>query len=213
MNSSESATPEPRIPRSPRSPARATLLSTFAPGTGQIYNKQLEKAVLLWIWCFILLALGIALLVLGMIGRWLPSARAPLSDAISAHAGLVSAVWAAALFALWVLNICDACVSAGQINRGEIAIRHPLRWQLVHVLGSQVLGFIPLIGFLFPPGIIAEAMDAHRERRKVDQHRVFREGGAAVVQWAVTRVVLYALWILLGAWVLWWILRTIHWLP
>jgi hypothetical protein len=211
MNSPESVMPEPRIQLSPRSRARATLLSTFAPGTGQIYNKQLEKAVLFWIWYVILLALGIALLVLGMLGRWLPSARAPLSDTIFAHAGLVAAVWTGALCALWLLNIRDARVSAGRINRGEIAIRHPLRWQLVHVLGSQVLGFIPLIGFLFPPGIIAEAMDAHREQRKIDQRRVLREGGVAVVQWAVARVAFYALWILLAAWVLWWILRAFGW--
>jgi hypothetical protein len=211
MNSPESVTSEPRIPLSPRSPTRATLLSAFAPGAGQIYNKQLEKAVLFWIWFFILLALGIVLLVLGMLGRGLPSARAPLSVPIAAHAGLVSAVWAAALFALWVLNIRDARVSAGRINRGEIIIRHPLRWQWVHVLGSQVLGFIPLIGFLFPPGIIAEAMDARRERRKIDQRRVLREGGAAVVQWAITRVAFYAFWILLGAWVLWWTLRGLGW--
>jgi hypothetical protein len=111
--------PEPRIQLSPRSPTRATLLSAFAPGTGQVYNKQLEKAVLFWIWYFIVLALGTALLGLGLLGQWLPSVRAPLSIAIAAHAGLVSVVWAAALFALWVLNIRDARVSAGRPNQSR----------------------------------------------------------------------------------------------
>lgn len=86
-----------------------------------------------------------------------------------------------------------------------------MRWQLVHVLGSQLLGFIPLIGIFFPPGMVAEAIDARRENRQVNEKKVLREGGLAVAQWAIARIAFYALWILLGAWVLWWILRAMGW--
>jgi hypothetical protein len=205
----------PRIPLTRRSPFLALLLSLIAPGTGQIYNKQLEKAVLIWIWYFILFVTGVALLLLGMAARWLPSKvpPPPLSAWVHDHAGAVFALWGAALGILWLANACDAFVSAPRINSGRVVIPHPMRWQAVHVLGSQLLGMIPFIGLFFPPGIVAEAVDACKEGRSVSQDKVLREGGSIVLQWVLTRIAFYAVWVVVGAWVFWWILRALRWLP
>jgi hypothetical protein len=210
VNAPESAAPILPIPRSS---AIAALLSAFVPGVGQIYNKQLEKAVLLWIWFFILLVIGLALLLLGTLARWLPAVitHPPLSDWVRANSGALSRFWFGAGFALWLINLVDAVLSARRISSGRTIIRHPIRWQLVHVLGSQLLGFIPIIGIFFPPGIVAEAIDARRENRQMNQKKVLREGGVAVAQWAIARIAFYALWILIGAWALWWIFRAIGW--
>ncbi len=196
-----------------RSPAVAALWSIFVPGAGQIYNKQLEKAVLLWVWFFILVVLGMTLLLLGALARWLPASiiHPPLSDWVRVNSGALFRFWIGAAFVLWLINLVDAFFSARRINSGRIIIRHSMRWQLVHVLGSQLLGFIPLIGIFFPPGMVAEAIDARRENRQVNEKKVLREGGLAVAQWAIARIAFYALWILLGAWVLWWILRAMGW--
>ncbi|HTE18184.1 MAG TPA: DUF5683 domain-containing protein, partial [Armatimonadota bacterium] len=146
----------------PRSPARAALYAALLPGAGQVYNKQLEKAVLLWIWGAILLGLGVLLLVLGMLGRLVPPkfARPPLGDWVADHAGGVLLAWVIAAVALWAVALRDAYISAGRINRREVLIRYGMRRQMVHVLGSQLLGFIPLIGLFFPPTVVAEAIDA-----------------------------------------------------
>jgi hypothetical protein len=193
-----------------RSPAVAALLSAFVPGAGQVYNKQLEKAVLLWIWLFILIAIGLALLLLGVLARWLPTSitHPPLSDWVRTNSGGLFRFWIGAGFVLWLINLIDAIRSARRINSGQIVIRHPMRWQLVHVLGSQLLGFIPVIGILFPPGMVAEAIDARREGRQVDQKKALREGGLAVAQWAIARIAFSAWWIFIGAWAVWWIIRA-----
>jgi uncharacterized protein DUF5683 len=192
-----------------RSPVRAGLYSTLLPGMGQVYNKQLEKAVLLWIWAAIIGGTGLMLVLLGVLGTAVPrtAVRPPLGDWIADHAAGVFIAWMLAAGTLWALSLRDAWISAERINRREVVIRYPLRRQLVHVLASQLLGFIPLIGLLFPPGVVAEAMDSLRERRGPDRQRLVREGGQALLEWALTRLAFYALWALLGLWILWWVLR------
>jgi hypothetical protein len=211
LNECEPGAPPEGIAVPYRSPRRAAAWSALFIGHGQVYNKQLDKAVLLWLWTAMLFILGGALLLLGLLGRWLPRvvARPPLGDFVADHAGLVWLLWLGALFLLWVFNVRDAWISAERINRGEVTVRYPMRRQLVHVLGAQLLGFIPLIGFLFPPGVVAEAIDAARERRSPDGRRLLRDGGQALAEWAVTKVAFYALWAALALWALWWLLRMI----
>src|SRR5688572_7377410 len=210
MDSSESTPNHRGCQHSPRSPFYATVFSALAPGAGQIYNKQLEKAVLLWIWLFILIAIGLTLILLGALARWLPTSitHPPLSDWVRTNSGTLFRFWIGTGFVIWLINLIDAVRSARRINSGEIVIRHPMRWQLVHVLGSQLLGFIPVIGIFFPPGMVAEAIDARREGRQMDQKKALREGGLAVAQWAIARIAFYVLWLLIGAWLLWWIFRA-----
>jgi hypothetical protein len=114
---------------------------------------------------------------------------------------------------LWAVNVRDAHRSAGQINRGEVVIRHSMSRQAVHVLASQLLGNIPFIGIFFPPGIVAEAIDSLHKKRGPDRARLVREGGQAIVEWAVTRTALWGLWIFMGVWVIWWILRAFRLAP
>lgn len=212
------STPDPSeasIPISHRSPGRAALLSAACLGAGQVYNRQLDKAVLFWIWGGIHLGAGAMLLVLGLLGSWIPRTwpRPPLGDFIADHAGATCLVWAAAGFLLWAVNIRDARLSAEGINRGDIRIRYGLQRQLVHVLGSQLLGFIPVIGLFFPPGIVAEALDAARARRSPDGRRLLREGGQALFEWTVTRIAFWSLAGFAGLWLLWWLLRILRLAP
>ena len=199
----------------PRSRVRAALYSAAFLGAGQVYNKQFEKAVLLWIWGIIVAVSGLMLLLLGALGRWVPRAwvRPPLGDWIADHSGIVLLLWLAAALVLWGFSVRDARLSAEAINRREVIIRYPLRRQMVHVLASQLLGFIPLIGLLFPPGIVAEAMDAVNERRGPDRRRLLEEGRQALLEWALTRLAFYALWAALAAWLVWWGLRALGLAP
>lgn len=198
-----------------RSPVRAGLYSVAGIGWGQIYNKQLEKAVMLWIWSAVLAGTGLLLLLLGSLGRLIPRAwtRPPLGDMIADHAGLAFALWLFALAALWAVGVCDALMSAARINRREVVIRYGMRRQLAHVLASQLLGFIPLVGIFFPPAVVAEAIDMTRERRGPDGGRLLREGGQAVVEWALTRLAVYAFAVFVLVWLSWWILRALRLAP
>lgn len=194
-----------------RSPLRAALYSALGIGCGQIYNKQLEKAVLLWFWVGILASAGLLLLALGTLGRLIPPAwvRPPLGDVVADYSGTFAVVWVSAVGMLWLINVYDALVSAGRINRREVVIRYGMRRQLVHVLASQLLGFLPLVGVLFPPAVVAEAIDCSQDRRGPDGKRLLREGGQAVLEWALTRLAVYALAAFGAVWLLWWIGRGI----
>jgi hypothetical protein len=199
----------------PRSPSRAAAYSVLFLGLGQIYNKQLEKAVLLWIWGAVHLGAGVLLLMLGLLGALLPRhiTRPPLGDAVSDNAGAIFLSWLIAGFVLWVTNVRDAHVSAGRINRGEIVIRYPMRRQMVHVLASQLLGSVPLVGIFFPPGVVAEAIDAVHQKRGADTDRLLREGGQGLVEWMVARAALWGLWGFTAVWIIWWVLRALKLAP
>jgi hypothetical protein len=199
------------LERPKRSPMRAALFSAVLPGAGQLYNRRLDRAILTWLWTAILIGLGLSLLFLGLLGSWtreLP-APAPLGDVIADNGWDFAGGWCLTWVGFWVWNIRDAADSARKINDGLIDVRHPLRWQLVHVLGSQVLGLIPVVGVLFPPGAVAEAMDAARERRSPDHGRLLREGGQALLEWAVVRAALWTVGGLTAIWLLWWLSRAV----
>ena len=194
-----------------RSPGRAAVWSLLVPGGGQIYNKQLEKAVLLWIWMALLTGVGTGLLLLGFLGHVLRESRKspPLGHWVAEHTGLVVAAWALLAMALWAASVRDAWTSAERINGGEVRVRYGMRRQAVHVLGSQLLGLIPFVGFMFPPGIVAEALDAAHERRRPDRDRLLREGGQALREWAITQAALVGLGLLFLAWAVAWIIRAV----
>lgn len=199
----------------PRSPARAAAYSWFWIGAGQVYNKQLEKAVLLWIWSAIVAGAGAILLLMALLARVLPAGvvRPPLGDWVLAHGGAAAFVWVVTALVVWGIGVRDAYLSAERINRGEIVIRYPMRRQMVHVLASQLLGFVPFVGLFFPPAVVAEAIDAAGERRGPDRSRLLREGGQALLEWAATRIAVYAAWLFLAVWLLWWLLRGLRLVP
>jgi hypothetical protein len=202
-------------PLSPRSPLRAALYSAFLPGTGQIYNKQLDSAVLTWIWGALLWGSGIGLLLLGLLGRVVPPAlpRPPLGDWVADHSGAVWGVWFLLLLVWWALSIRAAWITAQRINDGEITHRYPMRRQVAHLVTSQLVGLIPGVGtvaaIFLPPGVVAEAWDAAREKRRPNARRVARESGQALLEWALTRIAIFAAWGFGGFWLLWWLLRAV----
>lgn len=184
-------------------------------GLGQIYNKQLDKAVLFWIWTGLHGAVGGALLLIRFLAGVArePRFRPPLGDLVIQHGGFLFLVWLVAAVALWGFAIRDAHRSAEQINRSEVVIRYPMRRQMVHVLASQLLGFLPFVGLFFPPGVVAEAMDAFQERRRPERGRLLREGGQALVEWALTRAAFYGLAAAVGVWLIWWVARAARLAP
>jgi hypothetical protein len=198
-----------------RSPARAALLSAAAPGWGQVYNHHLDHAVIVWIWGFLCAASGLGLLGLGLLGRLIPATwpRPPLGDWIADHPGRTSLAWAGVTACFWFWNVCDAHGRARAINQGRVRVRYTLRRQMVHVLASQLLGMIPFVGIFFPSGVVAEAWDAYRERRRPDATRLLQEGGQALLEWAVTRTAFFAFWAGLVIWAGWWVLRAFGVLP
>lgn len=207
--------PEPSVPLSHRSPGRAALYSALLLGAGQVYNRQLEKAFLCWIWGAVHLGAGCMLLLLGLLAHWVPrtAVRPPLGDFIADHALAAFLGWAAAGLALWAVGIRDAFFSAERINRGEVVIRYGLQRQVAHVVGSQLLGLIPVIGLFFPPGVVAEAIDAARARRGPDHQRLLREGGQALLEWTVTRLAVAGLGLFALLWLGWWVLRAMRLAP
>ena len=199
------------LERPRRSPQKAALLSAALIGAGQVYNRRLDRAILTWLWSLVIIGAGVAMLILGVLGhltRGLP-APAPLGDVIAANSMTFAVLWWLTWFSFWAWNIRDAADSARKITAGLIDIRHPLRWQLVHVLGSQLLGLIPVVGFLFPPGIVAEALDSAQQRRTPDHGRLLREGGQALLEWAAVRIALASAAGLTLVWVIWWVLRAV----
>jgi hypothetical protein len=199
----------------PRSPRLAAVYSALLLGSGQVHNHQLDKAVLFWLWGAVHLGAGLLLLLLGLLGRWVPRGwpRPPLGDLVADHSGWVLLTWLAAGMSLWLLNVRDAARSAHAINRGEVRIRYSMRRQLAHVLGSQLLGLLPGIGFLFPPGLVAEGLDAARERRRLDSTRLLAEGRQALIEWAAVRVALWSLAGFTAFWLGWWVLRAFRLAP
>lgn len=195
----------------PRSPLRAALYSAVLPGAGQIYNKQLDRAVLLWITWAVLLAIGVSWLVLGALAALLrpPVPDPPVGDWIARSPWLFLLLWLVGWLLFWTAGVRDAWRTAEALNRGEVKVRYGMRRQAVHVLASQIFGLIPLVGFLFPPGVVAEAIDAARARRTPDARRLAREGGQAVLEWLVLRLAIWALIGFAGVWVVWWILRAV----
>jgi hypothetical protein len=199
------------LERPRRSPQKAAVLSAVLVGAGQVYNRRLDRAILTWLWSALLFGVGFAMFFLGLLGHWtrgLP-APAPLGDIIAANGWTFAGLWCLAWIGFWVWNIRDAADSARKITEGLVDIRHPLRWQLVHVLGSQLLGLLPFVGFLFPPGMVAEALDAAHQRRAPDHKRLLREGGQALLEWTAVRVALISAAGLTLVWVVWWVLRAV----
>jgi hypothetical protein len=111
---------------------------------------------------------------------------------------------------LWIFNVRDALISAERINRREVVIRYGMKRQLVHLLASQLLGLIPVVGMFFPPAVVAEAIDMTHARRGPDGRRLAREGSQAVLEWVLTRAALYGFGAFAIGWVCWWIFRAIQ---
>jgi len=199
----------------PRSPRLAAVYSALALGSGQVHNHQLEKAILFWLWGALHLGAGAGLLFLGLLGRWVPPAwaRPPLGDWVADHAGAVVLGWLCAGFLLWAASVRDAARSARAINEGRVQVQYSMRRQLAHVLGAQLLGLVPFVGMLFPAGVVAEALDAARERRRLDTGRLAREGSRGLAEWLAVKVACWGLAAFWVAWGVWWILRAFRVAP
>lgn len=201
-------TPPPPRTASPRT---ACLLSLAAPGWGHLYCRRLDRAMYIWLWGVLLLAVGLLLLLLGLLDLLVPPnlARPPLGDWIRRRPATTLLVWAAAAAGYWFYAAADARRCAIQIAQGEFVVRHSLRRQAVHVMASQLLGLIPFAGFLFAPGMVAEALDAAREKRALDTETVLLEGRQAVRDWLALRIGLSLLPAAALLWLLWWGIRLL----
>ena len=208
------AEPETSLPVWQRRPWLAALGSAAFPGAGHIYNRVLDRAVLTMVTGLVLLTVALLMLLAGGLAGVIPNPalRPPIGEWIALRPGLFFGLWLVLWLAFWALAIVDAVRTAEAINAGRIVVRHTLRWQLVHLLGAQLLGLIPFVGFLFSPGIVAESMDAARARRSPDRQRLWVETRAALVEWVLLKIAILGLVVVVVVWLLWYVARVARYL-
>ncbi len=192
-----------------RSPSRAAAWSLLIPGAGHVYDGLVERAVTVWVILASYLALGGILLGLGILGELVRKPPPPIGEWIARHPAAWAGGWLLGGLALWIAAAADAYRAAEKVNAGEWSVPHSRRRQLIHIAISQLLGSVPFIGFLFPPGIVAEAIDATRDRRKPSSETLKQESKRALVEWAIIQSLPLVLIGAVALWALWWLLRAI----
>lgn len=103
-----------------RSPSYAALYSLIIPGLGQLYNRQLAKAVVvvaIWMVLFALAAMTIraevALRPASPMGA-LYTPQADLNAVLEAAFSGLGAIWVIGLIGVWIYAVADAAIRAGK---------------------------------------------------------------------------------------------------
>jgi hypothetical protein len=156
-----------------KKPWRAALLSLVIVGAGQLYNRQLGKALTL---CFFTYVGGVAAAILYIV-LWL---AAPDWEHRSKLGYALLAVWGA----LWLFAGVDAYRTAAALRDGRLFVRYGLRRQGVHA----ALGFLPFADALLP----AETVSAEEVHRPVGD-LLKEEAKGRLLRWVVVRLLRYTL--------------------
>jgi hypothetical protein len=82
------------------------LMSLFIPGGGQLYNKQTNKAIIAFCSAPGLIVLSICIAIAGIAASFPPVA-------------FITLLFWIAIPIIWVLQVIDAVLIAGRLNRGE----------------------------------------------------------------------------------------------
>lgn len=161
----------PIEPEVGKKPWLAALLSLCVVGAGQIYNRQLYKAVMLFLAFYVV---GGALLLLYPLLNWLFKLGARLPELVYTY----EIVWGS----LWLFAVVDAYRTAEALRTGQLVVRYGWLRQTAHVAA----GFIPFVGMVVPSETVRpdEVNKSVREAAK----DIARE---RVLEWVVVRVLRY----------------------
>ncbi|HZT79639.1 MAG TPA: hypothetical protein VFA26_05440 [Gemmataceae bacterium] len=136
----------PLTPETHKKPWLAALLSLIIVGSGQLYNRQLARAVFL----FVLFYLGggllllVALLLHGLLalGDRLPGWATTASERLLDAAPAFELLWAG----LWLFAVADAWRVARALRAGRLVVRYSFRRQAAFLAAR----LIPFAGTLAP---------------------------------------------------------------
>lgn len=156
----------PLEPDPTKKPWLAALFSLLAVGAGQLYNRQLVKAILLFLAFYVLgTVLAVVYSLLGWVleweglAGWLRIVAVRLRELDNAF--LI--IWAG----LWVFAMVDAWRTASALRSGRLFVRYGFLRQGGFALAS----FIPFLGMLIPSET-ASADDAQPSLRDVATDKV-----------------------------------------
>ncbi len=160
----------PLYPETGKQPWLAALLSALLPGTGQLYNRQLVRAGILFL-CWS--GTGLLLLVL-----WLLERSFHLGARVPELVYTFRVLWAC----LWLFGVVDAYRMAVALRAGKLVVRYGFLRQLAH----GAAGFVPFVGAAVPGETVRPEeldRDLGTAAREIARDRL--------LEWAVVRTLRY----------------------
>jgi TM2 domain-containing membrane protein YozV len=132
-----------------KNPVLAGFLSLLVPGFGQIYNRQLFKAIS---WLVLSVIVGVVLLLIVLSTFW-PFARELEGwRGRTGHTlGNATPALKTILGGLWIAGILDAVRTAWLLRKGKLIVRFSFKKQAMMIAA----GMVPLAGALTPEETVA----------------------------------------------------------
>lgn len=130
----------PLLPEKDKKPWLAALLSLVVVGAGQLYNRQLAKAVLLFGLFFV--AGGVVLLAYVILNHFYQ-----IGERLPELATAFQLIWGS----LWLFAVVDAYRTAQALRAGRLVVRYGFLRQGLYAAAS----FLPFAGALIPKETVA----------------------------------------------------------
>lgn len=186
-------------PETDKKPWLAALWSALFAGAGQLYNRQLAKALWLMVLTY---GVGGLLLVGWLLLHWLSGQTDPEGWVHATAQFFIRLGWAIPIVGggLWLFAVIDAWRTAAALRRGELVVRYSFMKQTAYLAA----GFIPVAGALTPEATCSPD-EVHKKIGAVVKDHALQK----IVKWFLKRVlkigflVLGMLPLLLGAFLDW----------
>jgi hypothetical protein len=147
-----------------RKPLTAAALSLLVAGAGQLYNRQLFKALAIALVVYLLCgALGLAWLVLSV---FLPESSTGWGSAIGHFFQRLGLAVPIVGGGLWLGSVVDAWRTAAALRAGRIVVRFSFRKQFA----MAAAGFVPGAGLIIPSETCEAAATAGMSESELARH-------------------------------------------